>query len=73
MIRPSRAGVSLCVTRRPRRIIALLLDSKGVIAIPIAFAASAAVETLALGIVLALRLRVRTAAGPPAATPAAGV
>lgn len=40
-------------------LIALLLESYGAIAIPIAFAASSAIETLALGLILMTRLRRR--------------
>lgn len=42
-------------------VIALLIDSRGAAAIPIAFAASASVETVILAAVLALKLRRRTA------------
>lgn len=43
-------------------LIALLLDRHGVVAIPIAFAVTASVETVALGGILALKLRRRASA-----------
>jgi putative peptidoglycan lipid II flippase len=49
-------------------IIALLLDRVGVVAIPIAFAVSASVETLGLGLVLLHKLRRRIRAGAVAAS-----
>ena len=45
-------------------LMAVLVGSQGVVAIPIAFAVMAGAEALALGSVLALRLRSRLAAGP---------
>jgi hypothetical protein len=42
-------------------LIALLLPSVGVVAIPIAFAATAGAEALGLGTILALKLRRRSA------------
>ncbi|MBI5288851.1 MAG: murein biosynthesis integral membrane protein MurJ, partial [Chloroflexi bacterium] len=48
-------------------IIALLLDGSGVVAIPIAFAVTATVETFLLSAVLAMKLRSRLSASPAAA------
>lgn len=47
-------------------VIALLIEDLGVLAIPIAFATTATLETLALGTVLLLKLRRRIAATAPA-------
>ncbi len=48
-------------------IIALLLGSIGVLAIPVAFAVTASVETVILGVVLLLKLRHRMRPGGAAA------
>jgi putative peptidoglycan lipid II flippase len=45
-------------------VIALLIGELGVLAIPIAFAVTATLETLALGTVLLLKLRRRMGASP---------
>jgi putative peptidoglycan lipid II flippase len=53
-------------------LIALLLDRHGAVAIPIAFAVTAAVETLALGLVLLAKVRRRAAAASPIAVATSG-
>jgi hypothetical protein len=48
---------------RPRHFFALLLDNIGVLAFPIAFAATASVEMIILGIVLLLKMQRGMSAG----------
>jgi hypothetical protein len=48
---------------RPRLFFALLLDNIGVLAFPIAFAATASVEMIILGIVLLLKMQRGMSAG----------
>jgi putative peptidoglycan lipid II flippase len=70
----TRGLIALRDTRTPRltnsaqlagraAIITLLLGDVGVLAIPIAFAVTASVETVALGIVLLVRMKRRIRAG----------